>query len=75
MKRLRLAQVHIQPVLVWDDGDNLTAGPEIETKVMSLAQAIEFLNGLPSELLRLAEQLTAEITPKRTSEDGESDGL
>lgn len=48
--RLRVAHVIVQPVLVWDDGEELTPGPAAQAVQVSLGR----LDGM-------AERLRAEI--------------
>ena len=49
-RRLRIAHVLIQPVLVWDDGEELEPGPEAQAVQVKL-----------SELAGMADQLRAEL--------------
>ena len=46
-RRLRVAHVVVQPVLVWDDGENLAPGPQCNPIQVSLAD----LPGLPEKFL------------------------
>ena len=55
MKRLRIAHVIVQPVLVWDDGENLAPGPQCNPVQVALAD-------LPS----LPERLTADLANAET---------
>lgn len=50
MKRLRISHIIAQPVTVWDDGEELTAGPPLETMRLT-----------PSALAGLAEKLREDI--------------
>ncbi|OGL22622.1 hypothetical protein A2707_04895 [Candidatus Saccharibacteria bacterium RIFCSPHIGHO2_01_FULL_45_15] len=56
-KRLRIAHIVIQPVLVWDDEDELSPGPELSPVSVPLSQAREMLAGLPAEVEKLESQL------------------
>ena len=49
-RRLRIAHVLIQPVLVWDDGEELAPGPEAVAVQVKL-----------SELAGMADKLRAEV--------------
>lgn len=49
-KKLRISHVIIQPVLLWDDGDNLTPGPQAQPFSVAL-----------TDLGSLAEKLRAEV--------------
>lgn len=50
---LRLQAVVIQPVLLWDDGEELTPGPEIEPAMLTLSKANEWLANLPAEIEKM----------------------
>lgn len=58
-RRLRVAYISIQPALVWDDGDQLVPGPEVDLLRLPLGQAQQMLAELPTHVARLAEQITA----------------
>lgn len=51
--KLRLQVIVIQPVLLWDDGEELTPGPEIEPATLTLAKAKEWLENLPAEIEKM----------------------
>lgn len=57
MRRLRIAHVIVQPVLVWDDGEELQPGPECQPFTRPLSQLAELAMSLPSEVAALAEKL------------------
>ncbi len=50
MKRCRIAHVVVQPVLVWDDGEELSPGPDAQPFSVPL-----------SALAGLGEKLSAEV--------------
>ncbi|QKY78381.1 hypothetical protein SEA_BARSTEN_26 [Gordonia Phage Barsten] len=56
-RRLRIAHLLVQPVLVWDDGTELTKGPGLNSVQVSISEAAEFLDTLPVEVEALAAQL------------------
>jgi hypothetical protein len=56
-RRLRVAFVAIQLGLVWDDGEQLTPGPEVEIMRLPLSQAKQVLDELPWKVEALAEQI------------------
>lgn len=63
-RKLRIQSLAIQVSLVWDDGDELTPGPDLQPVSLSLSQARAMLDGLPAEVAKLAEQITeAEAQP------------
>ena len=55
--RLRIAHVLVQPVLVWDDGDDLTPGPELQPVSVPFGQLGHFIESLPAEVAQLAAQV------------------
>jgi hypothetical protein len=80
MARLRLSHIVIQPVLVYDDGEEFTPGPELNAAHLLLPQAVDMLATLPAEVEKLAEQILSqddgEPTPAKeevTSGGGEND--
>lgn len=54
--RLRIAGVIVTPVLVWDDGENLSPGPQAQPQQVGLAD----LDGL-------ADRLRAEVEQRNSS--------
>lgn len=56
-KKIRLAHLIVQPVLVIDDGEELIAGPELKAIQLSLSQLDSFIASLPIEIEQLTEQL------------------
>lgn len=50
-RKLRISHVTVQAVLVWDDGEELTPGPEINPFAVTVSTATETLQGLPAEVL------------------------
>ena len=56
--KLRIAQLIVQPVLVWDNGEELTPGPELNQIAIPLSKLSELSESLPAEILALQEQLT-----------------
>ena len=64
-RRLRISHVLVQPVLVWDDGDELEAGPQLNAVQLPASGLAEFAAQLPVQVAVLAEQLDAQRdTPK-----------
>jgi hypothetical protein len=59
-RKLRIAHLEVRPVLVWDDGDELTPGPELGQIVIPLSRLAGFAGSLPGEVAALAEKLEAE---------------
>lgn len=52
-RRLRVASLVIQPVLMWDDGEELTTGPQVQPMTLSPSQVQAWLAALPGEVARL----------------------
>jgi hypothetical protein len=63
-KRLRIAQVVVQPVLTWDDGDELTPGPQVQPVTVPLSALAEMAERLPAEVEKIAAQAEPPIRPK-----------
>lgn len=64
-RRLRIAHLIVQPVLVWDDGDELTPGPAAKPLTVPLSQLTALADRLPGEVARLqaqSEQPDEEVT-------------
>lgn len=55
-RRLRIARIMIQPEMVWDDGEEMTPGPEVNALSVSLSQAFDFLQSLPDQVAKLQDQ-------------------
>ncbi|MFZ4894243.1 hypothetical protein ACL9RL_07325 [Plantibacter sp. Mn2098] len=53
--RLRVQGIIVQPVLVWDDGEE--PGPDIQPCSLALSQAASFVLALPGEVAALEQQL------------------
>lgn len=58
-RRLRIAYVTVQPALIWDDGDQLITGPEVESVRLPLVHARQMLDELPDKVNALSEQIRA----------------
>lgn len=58
-KKLRIQALTVQVALVWDDGEELSPGPELAPVTVSLSQARRMVEGLSAEVEKLAEQLAA----------------
>lgn len=56
-KCLRILHVVVQPVLVWDDGEELHPGPQLQPLVRPLSQLAAVAASLPPEVAALAEKL------------------
>lgn len=54
--RLRIAGVIVTPVLLWDDGENLTPGPQAQPQQVALAD----LDGMADRLRAEVEQHNAQ---------------
>lgn len=56
-KHLRIARIVVQPELVWDDGEELSAGPPIDSLSITLTQLREFAEALPGQVADMERQL------------------
>jgi len=56
-RRLRIQSIILTPVLVWDDGEELSPGPELGQISVPLSKLGEFAAGLPAEVAALAEKV------------------
>lgn len=63
-KRLRVSAIHVQPVLVWDDGEELHPGPTVDRLSLTPSQLAAFVENLSVQVAELAAQLTPPITEK-----------
>ncbi|POH63969.1 hypothetical protein C3B59_10525 [Cryobacterium zongtaii] len=61
--RLRIQSVIVTPVLVWDDGEELTPGPELGQISLTLSNLPMFAEGLPAEVAALAARLAEGASP------------
>jgi len=55
--RLRIQSIIVTPVLVWDDGEELTPGPELGQISLTLSNIQMFAETLPAEVDALAAKL------------------
>lgn len=57
-KSLRLLHIVVQPVLVWDDGEEITPGPQVDSFAATLSQLDGVAERLRAELSVLADSLS-----------------
>lgn len=55
-RRLRLLHILVQPVVVWDDGSEIGAGPSVQPQSLSVAGVRDLLDYLPEHLAELERQ-------------------
>lgn len=67
-RRLRVAHILIQPVLVWDDGNEITPGPPVQTNQLPVSELINFVATLPSEVARIETELLRAESVESTSQ-------
>lgn len=63
-RRLRVAHVLVQPVLIWDDGQELTEGPTLNALMLPPSKLAEFADGLPAQVEAITAQMTEETDAK-----------
>lgn len=56
-RKLRLQHVLVQPVLVWDDGEELAPGPELKQFATPLSRLAAIADSFPAELAALQARL------------------
>ena len=56
--KLRISHVLVQPVLVWDDGEELTPGPGVEPMSLPASQVAGFVEALPAQVAEEQAKLT-----------------
>jgi hypothetical protein len=69
-RRLRIAHVIIQPVLIWDDGENLEPGP----RVGQVAVPLHAIPDLPDRLRAEVAALAANEPQAHEDEEPEGSG-
>ena len=62
-RKLRIQHVLVQPVVVYDDGEELTSGPSLNVVTLTLTQAKQMLDDLPDEVRRLQAHLEEDLAP------------
>ena len=55
-KKLRIAQVAVSVALVWDDGEELTPGPEVRPVTIPLSGVAAFIDAMPAEIARIEQE-------------------
>lgn len=59
-RTLRVLHVLVQPVLVWDDGEEMTPGPQVQPLTMPLSKTVDLASELPAQVEALAAQHATE---------------
>lgn len=62
-QRLRIQSLLVTPVLVWDDGEELTDGPPLGQVSVPLSKLAAFGASLPAEVAALQAKLEAPDGP------------
>jgi hypothetical protein len=60
VRRLRLLHVIAQPVLVWDDGQTLTPGPQVNVATVPATELAGLGERILAEIAQLAAQAEAQ---------------
>lgn len=68
-KKLRISHVIVQTVVVYDDGEELTPGPQLQPVSMPLSQVAEFAVHIKDQVSALAEQIKAESDVAQSDHD------
>jgi hypothetical protein len=56
-RRLRIAQLVVNPVLIWDDGETIEPGPQLNPIPVTLGGLADLAASLPAEVAALEAQL------------------
>lgn len=56
-QRLRISHIIVQPVLMWDNGEELHPGPTIQPLHLPLSELPEFTANLPTQVAEVAAEL------------------
>lgn len=59
-RRLRIAHVVVQPVLVWDDGEELSPGPQANPRAVPLADLATLADTIRGELPAVQASIEAD---------------
>lgn len=59
-RRLRIAHIIVQPVLVYDDGEEMTPGPVIDAAQLPVSKLASYAVRLPEQVAELAEKLATQ---------------
>jgi hypothetical protein len=59
-RRLRLTKVLVRPILEWDDGEELTPGPQCEMNELPPSQVSKLLAELKAQIPALEAQAEAQ---------------
>lgn len=66
--KLRVLNIEIKPVLVWDDGENITPGPEMTTGTITLNQLGDDLQSAIKQVIKETEEQRAKEEAEQTEE-------
>lgn len=61
MSKLRVANILVQLALVWDDGEELTPGPELQPISIPLSRLSELSMSIPEQLILLENHHQAQL--------------
>lgn len=61
MKRLRVSHVIVQPVLVWDDGEELTPGPQASPMQVPLSALSGVADSIRTDVASFEAQQKVEL--------------
>lgn len=59
-RRLRLQHFVVQPVFIWDDGEELSPGPAVEPQPLTLAGLNDLLETWTEKLSQIQAQVASE---------------
>lgn len=72
-RRLRVAQLIVTPVLMWDDGDELHPGPQAQPITVPLSRLAEVAANLPAEVAQMQDEILAAESDAENVENSGAD--
>lgn len=61
-RRLRVAHVIVQPVLVWDDGEELSPGPQVQAQQLPLSALVSMPDQVRAQLVEIEQQIAEQAS-------------
>jgi hypothetical protein len=62
-RRLRVSHVLVQPILVWDDGEDLSPGPDANAVPVPLSALADYAGRVREEVARVQAQAESDPRP------------
>lgn len=71
-KKLRLLGVMVQPVFVYDDGEEMTAGPQVQATQFAPSQLDEFVENLPNLVAEVEAKVAKQLAEESAAEEADN---